>query len=277
MIRPPHEPQTIIEKKEHSGTGGISLNNKNNDKIVTTFIISVVVLVLFWTILFMSRNFNITVSDSVAVFLSILPFIIYLVVFGKISEVSGGGWQVRFKQAAERNVSFEPIPIEFLTYRVEPKGYEHELQMIRERMRTRPMAVLSLTLGKRYSTEVLIEYLRVLTRFDLFKYVMLIDTNSRFMGSVCARILLDIYEDHLPRENRWVRILESIEEGNIDHIPGINKTYVMSTQSNIEALEMLDHETRFEIPVVSQNLQFLGFTNREIILSSILKSLLKKA
>lgn len=184
---------------------------------------------------------------------------------------------MKFRQAAEKSVSFEPIPVEFLAYRVERKGYERELQAVRERMRTQPMAVLSLTLGKRYDTEVLVEYLRVLTRLEFFKYVVFIDINSRFIGLVFARTLLDVFEDHLHGENRCGRILESIEEGNVDNIPGISKTYVMNMQSNMEALEILEREKRFEIPVVSQDLRFLGFTNREIILSSILRDLLKKA
>jgi hypothetical protein len=251
-------------------------------KIVTTFTISIVVLVLFWVILFASRNFNITVSDSVAIFLSIVPFVIYLVVFEKISEVSGGGWQIKFKEAAEKEVSLAFKPVEFVAYRIESKGFAEDLRVIRANMRTRPTAVLSLTVGNKYDATVLTQYLKALTRFDDFKYVVFIDVSSRFIGSVYARTLLDIseplpYEEPLPRENRWGEILKSIETGKVYTVPSFSSTVVMNTEKNIDALEKLDQESRSEIPVVNQDLELLGFTSREVILSSIVKSLLTKA
>jgi len=282
-IKPPQEPQTIIDNHTPKRYGVKLASNKKyrissrNAKIVTTFTISIVVLVVFWTILFVSRNFNITVSDSVAIFMSIVPFVIYLVVFEKISEVSGGGWQIKFKEAAEKEVSLAFNPVEFVTYRIESKGPEEDLPPIRARMRTHPTTVLSLTLGNRYNTNVLIEYLKALTRFVDFKYVVFMDRSSRFVGLVYARTLLDIYEDPRSRDTQWEGILESIATGNVGTIPSFSKTFVMNTEKNIDAIQKLDQELRTEIPVVDKDLELLGFTNREVILSSIVKSLLTKA
>ncbi|MHA1832837.1 MAG: hypothetical protein ACTSV7_02495 [Candidatus Baldrarchaeia archaeon] len=255
------------EKGKQRSTKKYSLPSRD----IIVIALSLVAIGIFFALSLLAKIAGLSMSDTTAVFLSIFPFIVYLILSGKISELSGGGWKVKFREAYEKPVVFETGEVAYLSYTVTRKSFMEQLEDIKKKLHVTPFVVLSLTLGRRYDREVLQKYLEELTKFDYFKYVVFLDGRSKFVGFINARVLLD-----LVKSTRGHLVLEAIANGDLTNVRGSCRDYILSSRTNYEALETLEKTKRPELAVVTPDMKFLGFTSKEIITSRIIKSMMEK-
>ena len=207
--------------------------------------------------------------DALIIFLALLPFVIYLAVTGKISEIGGGGFGIKFNKASEAKVSFKSEEtVAYVDERVVVKmGVEELIHKILPEIVEYPRSTLKLkSTGYEYYTyPALKRYLEELTRFDFFKYDLFVDENGLFNGYVYARSLLAQLLD----ESRGKEIVGNINKWDLDKIIGFKNYYIKNYQSNRETLRIMDGEGITDIAVVDKDMKFKGFTNREMITSRI--------
>jgi len=218
--------------------------------------------------------------DAIIIFLAILPFIIYLVVSGKISEIRGGEFGVKFNNASNTEVSFEseevgPFKREEVVFTEEvvaKGGVEMLRSEIMPKIAEKNISILSLVPGKRwYSYSAVKQYLEELTKFDFFKYVLFVDENNVFKGYIHARNLLA----HLLGSQRE-EIIEMINSGDIKSIPGFRKEYIRDCITNREALRVMEKERITDIAVVDKDMKFKGFTDPDMITTRFINNLMIK-
>jgi hypothetical protein len=212
--------------------------------------------------------------DAFIIFLALLPFVIYLAVTGKISEIGGGGFGIKFNKVSEAKVSFKSEgTVAYVDEAVVEKGGIDELiDKILPEIAENPRSTLNLkSRGYEYYTyPALKRYLEELTRFDFFKYVLFVDENDLFNGYVYARSLLAQLFD----ESRGKEIVENINKWHLDKIIGVKKNSIKNYQSNRETLRIMEGEGITDIAVVDKDMKFKGFTNREMITSRIVNNLM---
>ena len=99
--------QEELEKNEE-----IDANQSGSfSRDIIVIALSIVTIGIFFALSLLARIIGLSISDTTAVFLAIFPFIVYLILSGKISELSGGGWKVKFREAYEKPVVLSLIHI----------------------------------------------------------------------------------------------------------------------------------------------------------------------
>jgi len=248
-----------------------SRGNRIISGIKATICITMTTIMLYFALIFIGNNIlELKIADSSAIFLSVLPFITYLILSGKIKEFKGGGIEVKFREVFEKNVPFKSESVHYIDYRTVEKRSRKALANIISEIKRIPRTSLSLTVGAHYDYVILRDYLRELTKFDFFKYVIFIDQNSRVEGFMNARILLS----HLNEDQIGRRIIGLIETGAIKEVSGFRKDFVKYTTSSKEVLQILEAKKISDIAIVDENYHFLGFTDRETITAKVILSLL---
>ena len=213
---------------------------------------------------------HIGIGESSAIFLSVMPFIVYLILSGKIQEFKGGGIEVKFKEAFEKNVRFKPEQAHYMDYHIIGKGSRKVLSNVILETTRSPFTTLSLTIGQHYDYTLLRDYLKELLNFDFFKYVIFIDNNSKLQGFISARVLLS----HLREDQMGLQVISLIQQGGIREVEGFRKDFVKNTASNKEVLDKLEKGRITDVAVIDESNGFLGFTDRETIITQVVSDLM---
>lgn len=244
--------------------------------IGTTILLTMVFIILLIVFTFIKNRFLAGVTiDTTIIFLAILPFIIYLAVSGKISEFKGGGFEFKFNNASNAEVSFKSEEVVFAEEGVVAKGGVGMLRAkIMPKIAEKTLSTLSLVPGEgRYTYVALKEYLEELTKFDFFKYVLFVGEDGTFKGYIHARNLLaQLFDEFQGKE-----IIKKINSGNIKEILGFKRDCTKDYISNREALKIMEKEGITEAAVVDKDMKFKGFTNQDMITTRIVNNLMTKA
>ena len=237
--------------------------------------ISVTIVILIILIALNKILMTETIDVSI-IFIALLPFLIYLVISGKISEIGGGGFAIKFHKASEAKVIFKKeVPysdeeeaivkwsLEYLKNDILPEFAEN----LRSTLKIKKEYIGG------YQYKDLKEYLEQLTKFDFFRYVLFVDENDVFNSYMLARTLLAQLIS--AEQGNW--IIDSINGWNLDEISGCKKDYVFNYWSSKEVLRIMEERGITDIAVVDKDMKFKGFTNRELIIASIVNNLIIKA
>jgi hypothetical protein len=246
---------------------------------ITILVTLVVIILLFVLTIIKNTYLEGKPIDYSIIFLALVPFLIYLAVTGKISEIGGGGFWIKFNKASEAEVFWESIEHHiYWSNLVEAKG---NIKEFRKRILRASLSTLRINIKEAekdcFTPNALKECLKELTRYDFFKYVVFLGdikgATHTFQGYLYARGLLDRLSDESENEP----IFSYIQKWNLDKISGVEKSCVFNYQSNREILRILEEQGITDIAVVDKNMKFSGFTNRELITSRIINNLMIKA
>lgn len=248
---------------------------KKETVVATTIVLTITIVALYFIVSFVGKNLlKLEITDSSAIFLSLIPFVVYLVVSGRIKELKGGGFEIQFKEAFEKEVLFEHQQVEFDEYQTIVKGSSVDKKRIISQIAEKRSKTLALRKNEMYDLKVLRDYLEGLTEFESPKYVVFIDKKGIFEGFVSVRSLLAILKEE---KKELPDIINKIAYDDLDGIPGFRKDFIQNIVSNREVLNILDKENLTDIAVVDTNGKFLGFASRETITIGVVKSLLGSA
>lgn len=249
-------------------------DKKSEEAIYKTVAVVIVIALLYVSLnYFKNENFSGTI-DTTILFLSVLPFIIYLIFSDKILELKGGGVEVKFKEVSKAEISFvsEEVVSDATDLiskeRIELLESREFIQDIIKKTKSTLSLVPGLDFGF-YKYQAVKKYLELLTKFDFFKYVLFVDGYGTFKGYIPAKTLL-AQLDQVNGEN----IVSLINNGNIEEIIGIRRQYVKDYMSNGDALKIMEKEGITDLAVVDKNMKFKGFTNHEMITRKIINNLI---
>ena len=213
--------------------------------------------------------------DLSIIFLVILPFVIYLILSNKISEFKGGGIELKLTKQSQKNVTFIKENVMFTEPEIVKKGNLETLKAeVIPELIEKSASVLTIKLSENgdYSLNGLRMYLRELTKFDFFKYVLFEREGiESFEGLIDAKVLKYQIDD----ENKGDILVKDLKKGNISGIRGVIKTHIKNYMDNKTALNILEKEGLEDIAVLDEKMHFQGLTNRKLIISRILNELIK--
>ncbi|MCD4843425.1 MAG: hypothetical protein K8R25_02955 [Methanosarcinales archaeon] len=159
----------------------------------TTILVTIVIVILLFVLIDIKNKILIAETiDASIIFLAILPFLIYLIISDKISEMGGGGFAIRFYKASEEKVLFGEDEVPYFDEEAIVKWNRENLKnCILPEFVENPRSTLKMKkeyIGH-YKYNASKEYLEELTKFDFFRYV-LFEENEVFNGYILARTLL---------------------------------------------------------------------------------------
>lgn len=219
-------------------------------------------------------------GDALYVSLLLLPAILYLILSGRVSELKGpGGLEAKFVKVAGTSVDFtsETIEPSLEDFQMVQKG---GVRALREQMpeisEATPIIMTMIFGGKRftYTREAVLEYIKRLSQFRKFKFIVLLDENGRFlayMPSWAAEGLLKL--DELGSE-----FIETINHGRYNDLvryPGVVKETVTTRATNAEALREMERQNLEALVVVDEKMHPKGVVEREQVLIRLMLALAK--
>ena len=205
--------------------------------------------------------------DPTLVVVALIPFIVWLVISGRVKEFKGpGGLDVILRDTANDKIPTElgPLPIEpAITI---DKASEAALEMIE---REHPTS-LSFQLGKHnYSNQIISRYLDALESNPKFNMIIFTDEAKRLKGMMKAR---DFHTLHERDQATSIKIAS----GEILQAPGVITNSIQQNSTNKEALEQMNKTGTDVLPVVDAQGKYVGYVRRDRILGDVIAKLLAK-
>jgi len=203
--------------------------------------------------------------------LSLAPVVIWLLTTQQLSEFSGFGLAFKLKE-----VTSTPVSLQIDGNAIKPEQISRDekegLGKIESFKRNR-VAAITLVVGKRgyYVNRAIEKYLKELTPFSFFKYVLFEDKSGEFRGIISGIKLLE------ELRSGGINLVKLIESGDISSINGISAISVTLGSSKQKSLQVMDSNGLSELPVVNDLKSFIGVVERNKITSSIVAQLVSSS
>lgn len=239
--------------------------------IIQTILISLT----FFSILFIVSSDNFFANqpenkiEPMHVFIAFIPFIILLLVSGKLKEISGpGGIGLTMRDEVQKPVFPELItPLEIEQDIVEEKG---RIDTLQDKISKIHPTTLSFEIRKRnfYRENAINSYIRELRKHPNFKFILFTDSEGKFKG--CMRV--GDFNELMEINN----IVQKIENGEILEDPRVIKNFIKITSTNKQALYEMDKMSANILPVVDGEIKFIGILTQEGLVRKILTKVLRE-
>jgi len=245
--------------------------------------VSALFLVLgFFVIWYTKKTVNID-GDAIYVSLLFFPVLVYLLVSGKIKELKGpGGLEVKLSEVAGGSImaAFETVEPSSEDMLVVAKGGLSEFQEQQKMLNDAQPIVMTMILGigDYYNVYAVREYLKKLSHFRKFKFVVFLDKEKRFvayMPSWAFQGLLGMEEENFLGE----QFIKVINEGRIQDLfryPGVERKTISTGSSEAEALREMTRQNLEALVVIDENRHLNGVVEREQILSRMMIAMVDK-
>jgi hypothetical protein len=224
-------------------------------------------------------------GDAIFISLLLLPFLVYMVLAGKLEEFKApGGLEARFAKVAEESVapadqSIAPSVQDLAI--VEKRGLD-ELHALRRRVDESKPTVMTMVLGGNhghdthtreyiYAPGAVAAYLDLLSQLRNFKLVLFLDERGNFVAYMPQWSLRAI----LARPQLGYEFIDVVNHGERDELlryPGIIAKTISSASTNAEALRRME-EHNLEALIVVDDGRPKGVVEREQILSRMILAL----
>jgi len=207
--------------------------------------------------------------EPVHVFIALVPFIILLIVSGKLREIRGpGGLTLVMRDEARKPITAEQKDerLEIEPQEVMTKGGVIDLT---EKISKNPPTTLSFQIGSYYSREAIQDHIRELERYPIFQNVLFTDELGNFKGVMTANDFKDIlYKEDIVDIIRTRDILKDIRA---------IKDSVHLGLTNQQVLSQMERLGKNKLAVVDQREKFLGLITQEEIVRKVLTRVLREA
>lgn len=225
-----------------------------------------------------AKSYVATLEASVLITLIMLPLVAYLIASGRLAEFKApGGLEAKFTQAASESVSPASETVAYDDPQVIAKETVRNLieRKAREIDESQPI-IMTMTLGgkSQYTTNDVEQYLRVLSQFRNFKFVVFLDRDDRFVGYIPSWAFKQLLQ--LP--DLAFEFINAINAGQAPQVlryPGVVSKTISIRSTNAEALrEMLDQNIE-ALVVIDEQRKLRGVIQREQVLSRMMLSLVR--
>jgi hypothetical protein len=231
---------------------------------------TIVISLVFLAILYFLGKTNVQL-EPVHVFIALIPFIILLVVSGKLKEIKGpGGLALSLRDEVKKPVSPEQreMKLELDPAIVMHKGSEGEL----ERQITKdPPTTLSFRINRKgyYGEWAIDKYIHELEKLPCFRNVLFANEEGRFKGLMKLNDFKSFLHEH--------KIVEELESGKILEDSRVIKDSVQIGSTNQLTLSEMERVGKNILAVVDQHDKFLGTITQEEIVRKVLTKVLREA
>ncbi len=209
--------------------------------------------------------------ENIHIFLSLVPFIIILILSGKLKEIKGpGGIGLSMRDEASKPLApqYEDKTIEVNPLVTLAKGGEENLN---EAISNRNITTLSLTVGREgyYNQDAINYYIHKLEEKQKLYFIILIDTTGEFRGFMDVKS----YKQYEGIED----VVRNLESGKILNHPDVTTHSINLGESNKSALSLMDKSNSSRLAVIDSSRKFVGVTTQDEIVRKILSKVITEA
>ena len=249
-------------------------------------LLSLAFYLLLWIV---SRRFFIgnRVSGTNLIIVALMPILIYLSLYivenSSVFRAKTPFGEISFEKVA-REMQMKETVLKFPTLPIEeaylPKGAPFDRRnFLRSLIQKRPLC-LTLQMGRRYSREILEQYLQTLEGFSFFKYVVFTQKDGTFIGFLPASDFHQIFSVFgskiiwLLAQEDFALQANPVKE--LQQLLGLNTYRVSEDTTADQALALFEKKKLKAIAVVDKKERFKGITEAEDLLLLIVNRLVAK-
>jgi hypothetical protein len=270
----------------------LALSGRDSWALMFSFIYIVISVFLIW---FIRKQLNVEESATLVTLL-LVPLIVYGISSGRLAEFSGpGGWGAKFRQiaAAAVNPSSEEVNVT-VPQDVVKGGFEDLIPIVKNleaqsQTGAKQPILMIMAMGNAgyYNKQVLSAYLKTLSCFPNFRFVVFVDSTRKFVAYVPAWMLYRPLEINWERDASEMRhhlirevdkLIKDVNAGNRLEYPGLIRETISPHSTNAEALQKMANLGLDAILVVDDETKKIkGVVERDKILTSVLSGLTEPA
>ncbi|MDZ7292459.1 MAG: hypothetical protein ONB44_20360 [candidate division KSB1 bacterium] len=212
--------------------------------------------------------------DMSLVIIALLPFVAYLILSGRVKQLTVGDFNVTFVEEARATEVAALVPQEqrSMPLEVEPthpfaKGSVHDLrsgllQQIQQQRST--TMIIDARPEIFYNASALRAYLLELSRYDFFKYVVFLEA-GQFRGWMMAGSFMALLEVRGSQVEEWINRRDFAALAR----EGMHTEKIDAKASALEALRLLRQTGQENIAVLEATGKLVGIASRDGIISQI--------
>ena len=236
---------------------------------IGNIVILIVIAVLAYIILSVAADkfyMDITPTDFILSFA--LLSIIFLVLTGKIGELSFGSLSLKLREYSMEKIKTdkpEPEEVKLVAEAYENITKESMSNFLEKlpKIKSGLERNIILSIGKKSEMNYNKEILKMYLVTNLFKYVVFIDEDNRFEAFIPAKILRGLLELEHHFLNSEESTVDKINKWRIKNIPLINEECILETTSTKDAINKMECNELEEIAVVDRKKHFIGIINKD--------------
>jgi len=229
-------------------------------------------------VVLIARHYVDALESSVLITLMLLPLLAYLIGSGRVSEFKApGGLEAKFTQAASESVApssetiayDDPQLIAKLSVRDLIERKAHEIDDSQPIIMT-----MTLSGNAQYNPVDVEQYLKVLSQFRNFKFVVFLDREDRFVAYIPSWALRQLLQ--LPDlAGEFINAINMGQAAQVIRYPGVVRKTISVRSTNAEALREMLAQNIEALLVVDDTRKLRGVIQREQVLSRMMLSLVR--
>jgi hypothetical protein len=250
------------------------MNRQTWTKEVTGILIAILFLALGLLGVWGMHKMELTAGDAVFVSLLLVPFITYVILTGRVSELKGpGGLEAQFVAMARRPT--EELAIQHIEFVKADIGLAsgsgvQELARLKQLVAASKRVILTLPLGRSYygkqAVETYIE--RFLPYQNFIRYLVFLDKKDRFVAFIAPAALLPILKGE--QGDRFIEIINKGDVLELLDLPGVMTRTISTRATNMDALREMTEHNLDAILVLDDECKLKGEIEREQVLSKLM-------
>lgn len=235
-------------------------------------------LVLGFMVVWLARTLIASIDGSVLIALILLPLIVYLSASGKLAEFKApGGIEAKFAQAAAESVSPASETVAYDNPQVVAKeGVRNLIERKAKEIDESKPIVMTMGIGgqAQYNALDVEQYMKVLSQFRNFKFVVFLDREEAFVAYMPSWALSQLVQvPDLASE-----FLGAVNQGQVAQVlryPGVVSRTISTKSTNAEALREMLQQNIEALVVIDDQRKLRGVVEREQVLSRMMLSLVR--
>jgi len=248
------------------------MNRQALTKEVTGILIAILFLALGFLAVWGMHAMLLTAGDAVFVSLLLVPFIAYVILTGRVSEIKApGGLEAKFVDMAKRPVmELAAQRVEFVKEDLKaiPKSGPDEIERLERLADVSKRIILTLTLGQgHYNKQDAVLYIERFLRYHNFGHVVFLNGKGKFVAFIAPWVMYRILA-----EDQGDRFIDLINRGDVELLgfPGVMTNTISTRATNMDALREMAEHNLDAILVLDDAREVKGVIEREQVLSKLM-------
>jgi signal-transduction protein with cAMP-binding, CBS, and nucleotidyltransferase domain len=259
------------------------MNVQSLKKEAAAILVSILFLVLGFLAVWITKDVVGVSGDALFVAVLFVPIIVYMILTGRLRELRAGALQAKFADLAEKPIeritqttdaSVRDIETSVQDMVLVEKGLLEELKMaIRQIDESKPIA-LTLVMGTKdfYKPKVLKDYLRIISQYRTFKFMVILDQENQFVAYLPAWTAQQILEiEALGAE--FVKAINNGQVRKLQRYPGLVTKTISIKVTHKQALQEMTDRNLEALVVIDENKRLRGVVELEQVLSQLMLAL----
>jgi hypothetical protein len=251
-------------------------NNRNRKMMdeMAAIIVSLLFLIIGILMIWVVRKSMDMQGEAVFIALLLIPIVIYAVITGRIGSIKAGGLEANFVDEPVGTV-FDIVGTSIMDIQLVQKVGPVSMKTLEEMQRQlREDQTIVMTIGfgnQHYTRQDAYDYLKALSHFRNFKFVVFLDQASRFVAYMPSWAVTSLLNQPELGEE-FIKVINEGRTSDLWRFPGVIRDTIRVQDTSAAALREMMQRNLEALVVIDENKQLKGV----VVLTQVLSRMMLK-